>query len=77
MQNLAVGFAQVREEVVTTRDLPVFDQQLCSVTGHCKLTISVADMEEPWMLGLDSLFQSAACDDLGRMQRQVRGEAVH
>ena len=33
-------------------------------------------MEKPCLLGLDSLFGNAACDDLGRMQRQVRGEIV-
>ena len=46
------------------------------MTGHCKLTVSVANMEEPCLLGLDSLFRNAACDDLGRMQRQVHGEVV-
>ena len=54
----------------------VYDQQLCGMTGHCKLRVSVVDMEEPCLLGLDSLFRNAACDDLGRMQRQVRGEVV-
>ena len=33
-------------------------------------------MEKPCLLGLDSLFGNAACDDLGRMQRKVRGEIV-
>ena len=37
-----------------------------------KLTVSAGDMEEPCLLGLDSLFGNALCDDLGRMQRQVR-----
>ena len=41
-----------------------------------KLTVSVDDMEEPCLLGLDSLFRNAACDDLGRMKRQVCGEAI-
>ncbi|MPC56423.1 hypothetical protein E2C01_050384 [Portunus trituberculatus] len=33
-------------------------------------------MEEPYLLGLDSLVQSAVCVDLGRMQMQVCGETV-
>ena len=44
--------------------------------GHCKLRVSVAKMEEPCLLGLHSLFRNAACDDLGRMQRQVYGGVV-
>ena len=40
------------------------------------LTVSVDDMEEPCLMRLDSLFGNAVCDDLGRMQRQVRGEIV-
>ena len=47
-----------------------------TVGGVEKLPVFVADMEEPCLLGLDSLFWNAACDDLRRMQRQVRGEAV-
>ena len=39
-----------------------------------KLTVSVDDMDEPCLL--ESLFGNAACDDLGRMKRQVCGEAV-
>ena len=62
---------EVREEVVAAQELPVLDSQLCGVNGHCKLTVSVANMEEPCLLGLDSLFGNAVCDDLGRMQRQV------
>ena len=61
------------EEVVAAQS-PVSDQQLCGVIGHCELRVSVTDMEEPCSLGLDSLFGNAACDDLGRMQRKVRGE---
>ena len=68
--------AQVREEVAAAQDAPMLDQQLCTVTGHCELTVSVADMEKPCLLGPDSLFRKAACDDLRRMQRQLRGEAV-
>ena len=60
------------EEVVAAQS-PVSDQQLC---GHCELRVSVTDMEEPCSLGLDSLFGNTACDDLGRMQRKVRGEVV-
>ena len=41
-----------------------------------KLTVSVDDMEEPCLLGLDPLFRNGACDDLGRMKRQVCGEAI-
>ena len=41
-----------------------------------KLTVSVDDMEEPCLMGLDSLFRNAACDDLGRMERQVCGDAI-
>ena len=63
-------------EVVAAQELPVLDSQLCGVNGHCKLTVSVANMEEPCLLGLDSLFGNAVCDDLGRMQWQVRGEIV-
>ena len=59
------------EEVVPVQS-PVSDQQLCGVTGHCELRVSVADMEEPCLLGLDSLFGNAVCDDLGRMQRHSR-----
>ncbi|MPC69643.1 hypothetical protein E2C01_063873 [Portunus trituberculatus] len=40
------------------------------------LPIFVADMEEPCLMGLDFLVQSAACVDLGRMQTQIRGETV-
>ena len=47
-----------------------------AVGGIEKATVSVANMENPCLLGLDSLFQSAACDDLGRMQRQVGEKAV-
>ena len=43
---LAAGNAQVREEVVAAPS-PVSDQQLCGVTGHCELRVSVADMENP------------------------------
>ena len=73
--NLAAENPQVREEVVAAPS-PVSDQQLCGVTGHCELRVSVADMEEPCLLGLNSLFWKAACDALGRMQRQVRGEII-
>ena len=73
IREVVAGFSQVREEVVAAQS-PVSDQQLCGVTGHCELRGSVADMEEPCLLGLDSLFGNAACDDLGRMQRKVRGE---
>ena len=62
------------EEVVAAQS-PVSDQQLCGMTGHCDLRVSVADMKKPCLLGLDSLFGNAACD-LGRMQRKVRGEVV-
>ncbi|MPC52040.1 hypothetical protein E2C01_045900 [Portunus trituberculatus] len=41
-----------------------------------KLPVFMADMEEPCLLGLGFLVQSAACVDLGRMQMQVRGETV-
>ena len=41
-----------------------------------KLTVSVDDMEKPCLLGLDSLFGNAVCDDLGRIQRQVCGEVI-
>ena len=59
--NLAAGNAQVREEVVAAPS-PVSDQQLCGVTGHCELRVSVADMEELCPLGLDSLFGNAVCE---------------
>lgn len=36
----------------------------------------VADMEEPCLLGLDFLVQSAARLDLDRMEMRVRGEVV-
>ena len=55
---------------------PVSDQQLCGMTGHCELRVSVSDMEETCLLGPDSLFGNAACDDLGRMQRYVRGKVL-
>ena len=74
MQNLGSGFAQMRE-VMAAKDLPLLDRQLCGVTGHCKLTVSVIDMKEPCLLAWIP-FRNAACDDLGRMQRQVRGKAV-
>ena len=61
---------------MAAQESPGSCQHLCGVTGHCKLRVSVADMEEPCLLGLDSLFGNAACDNLGRMQRQVRGEVV-
>ena len=41
-----------------------------------KLTVSVNDIEEPCLMGLDFLFRNAACDDLARMERQVCGEAI-
>ncbi|MPC67374.1 hypothetical protein E2C01_061549 [Portunus trituberculatus] len=41
-----------------------------------KLPVFVADMEEPCLLGLDFLVQSAACVELRRMQMQVQGETV-
>ncbi|MPC64541.1 hypothetical protein E2C01_058659 [Portunus trituberculatus] len=84
----------IREEVVTAQDLPVSDQQLCGVTGHCTtlrgpimftimvsvveemLPVFVADMEEPCLLGLDFLVQSAACVDLSRMQLDAVAEQV-
>ncbi|MPC27112.1 hypothetical protein E2C01_020272 [Portunus trituberculatus] len=79
----------VGKEVVVMQDLPVSDRQLCGVTDHCttlrgpvmstimeKLPVFVADMKEPCLLGLDSLVQSAACADLGRMHTQVRGETI-
>ena len=34
-------------EVVVAAQPPVSDQQLCGMTGHCELRVSVADMEEP------------------------------
>ena len=68
--------SRVEEEVVAAQP-PVSDQQLCGMTGYSELRVSVADMEAPCLLGLDSLFGNAACDDLGRMQRQVRGEIVY
>ena len=39
----------------------------------------MVDMEKPCLFGLDSvsdLFRKTACDDLGRMKKQVRGEAA-
>ena len=39
------------EEVVAAQS-PVSDQQLCGMTGHCELRVSVADMEKPCLLGL-------------------------
>ncbi|MPC55328.1 hypothetical protein E2C01_049261 [Portunus trituberculatus] len=36
-----------------------------------KLSVFVANMEEPCLLGLDFLVQSEACMDLGRMRMQV------
>ena len=66
--------SRVEEDVAAQP--PVSDQQLCGVTGHCELRVSLTDMEKPCLLGLDSLFGNAACDDLGRMQRKVRGEVV-
>ncbi|MPC17080.1 hypothetical protein E2C01_009925 [Portunus trituberculatus] len=41
-----------------------------------KLPVFVADMEEPCLVGLDSLVQSAACVDSGRMEMQVREEML-
>ena len=58
----------MREEAVGTQDPSVLDQHLCGATGHCKLRVSVDDMEEPCLMGVDSLFQNAACDDIGRME---------
>ena len=39
-----------------------------AVGGVVELTVSVDDMEEPCLMGVDSLFQNAACDDIGRME---------
>ena len=50
---------EVREEVVAAQS-PVSDLQLCGVTGHYELRVSVANMEEPCFL--DSLFGNAACE---------------
>ena len=44
--------------------------QLYGMTGHCTTL-----HHWPCLLGLDSLIQSAVCN-FGRMQKQVRGEAV-
>ena len=42
--------SRVEEEVVAAQS-PVSDQQLFGGTGHCELRVSVADMEEPCLLG--------------------------
>ena len=47
---------------------PVSDLQLCGVTGYCELRGSVADMEEPCLLGLDCfgmqrVMTSEGCSD--------------
>ena len=42
-----------------------------------KLLVSVADMEEPGLLGLNSLVQSAACDHLGKMQNRYVEKPYH
>ncbi|MPC63623.1 hypothetical protein E2C01_057723 [Portunus trituberculatus] len=47
-----------------------------TVGGVEKLLAFVADMEEPCLVGLDSLVQSAACVDSGRMQMQVCEEML-
>ncbi|MPC61205.1 hypothetical protein E2C01_055271 [Portunus trituberculatus] len=66
----------VREEVVVVvQNLPVSDRQLCGVTGHCTVLRGPV-MEEPCLVGLDFLVQSATCVDLGRMQMQVHGQSV-
>ena len=41
-----------------------------------QLSVFVADMKEPSLLGLDFLVQNAACVDLGTMQMHVQGETV-
>ncbi|XP_045137482.1 uncharacterized protein LOC123519898 [Portunus trituberculatus] len=46
------------------------------VGGVEKLPAFVADMEEPCLVGLDSLVQSAASVDSGRMQMQVYEEML-
>ena len=51
--------SRVEEDVAAQP--PVSHQQLCGVTGHCELRVSVADMGESCLLGLDSLFGNAAC----------------
>ncbi|MPC80896.1 hypothetical protein E2C01_075493 [Portunus trituberculatus] len=47
-----------------------------TVGGVEKLPAFVADMEEPCLVGLDSLVQSATCVDSGRMQMQVCEEML-
>ncbi|MPC36927.1 hypothetical protein E2C01_030396 [Portunus trituberculatus] len=51
---------------------------MCTITvgGVEKLPESMADMEEPCLVGLDSLVQSATCVDSGRMQMQVCEEML-
>ncbi|MPC62113.1 hypothetical protein E2C01_056196 [Portunus trituberculatus] len=46
------------------------------VAGIEKLPAFVADMEKPYLVGLDSLVQSAACVDSGRMEMQVCEEML-
>ncbi|MPC46715.1 hypothetical protein E2C01_040441 [Portunus trituberculatus] len=47
-----------------------------TVGGVEKLLAFVANMEEPCLVGLNSLVQSAACVDSGRMQMQVCEEML-
>ncbi|MPC45833.1 hypothetical protein E2C01_039539 [Portunus trituberculatus] len=49
---------------------------MITVGGIEKLQAFVADMEEPCLVRLDSLVQSAACVDCGRMQMQVCEEML-
>ncbi|MPC59693.1 hypothetical protein E2C01_053719 [Portunus trituberculatus] len=93
LRDLVIGLVQAMEEVVTVQDLPVANQQLCGVTGHCtmprdlvictitvggveKLPAFVANMEEHCLVELDSLVQSVACVDSGRIQMQVCEEML-
>ncbi|KAK3878771.1 hypothetical protein Pcinc_016582 [Petrolisthes cinctipes] len=58
----------------TTRAPQSGPVEVCVRVGNVeeKLTVYVADMEEPCLLGLDYLTQSEACVDLGRRLLKVR-----
>ena len=84
IREAVAGFSQVREEVaaqeppelerqlcgVTGHCMTLPGPVMCTIAvgGVVELTVSVDDMEEPCLMGVDSLFQNAACDDIGRME---------